>query len=276
VALKSKKEMTVSTKFAKSNQLICAMIALVAILIMFPFSQVQSVHASAASDPIVLVVVDVTSSSSCQVHYTRAQGASSITTSAPCLPGTAMKTEQVPLSQALAHHWFYLPLSSATPQQISALMDRQRQALQARLAQTNGTEERRVVAPSPAYSCGWNASTSTAAVLDGDTVNVEAFFYVASDCSTIILKYSNTWLTSDYYNPMYWQKTYYGDIDSPYCWTHTCIWGDFHQTLAPPYTYYRRNYNATESRGLDYRQWFCSSFNCAGSNVWTIDLGNLS
>lgn len=119
----TKKEMTVRITFAKFTRLTSITIAFVAILIMFPFSQVQSARASAMSDPIVLVAVDVTSSSSCQTHYTRTQGTSSITTSEPCLPGTAMKTERVPLSQALAHHWFHLPLSSATPQQISAMMD---------------------------------------------------------------------------------------------------------------------------------------------------------
>jgi hypothetical protein len=191
-----------------------------------------------------------------------------------------MKTEQIPLSQALVHHWFYLPLSDPTPRQISALMATQRHALQAHVTPAAGAQTRGVVNPN--YTCGWNASTSTDAVLNGDTVNVEAFFYVASDCSTIILNYSRTWLSSPYYNPMYWHYTNYNVDTFPYCWSHYCRWGDFKQTLAPPYTYFQRNYNATEQAGHDYTQEFANCYDGSQSSCysdgdwWYIDLGNLS
>ncbi len=287
-----KKEKAVSTKFVKLVKpvtLICAAIALVVALGIMHLTQAQTARASAGvADPMVLTAVDATSPS-CRIHTTINPGASSSPTStfAPCPPGSVMRTTQVPLTQARAHHWSYLPVSGATPEQIREMVETQRQMLlRAGPAPASGTQEGRIVAPNstgphstgPALSgahimrpatCGWNVETGMDSTLNGDFVSVDAFYYYAADCSTIVLNYSITELLSPYYNPMYWEDTRYNQDTYPYCWAHNCWWGYFRQTLAPPNTTYRQDYNATEDGGHTFTEMFSTTYDPADQgSVW--------
>ena len=253
----------------KFLRLTATAIALVAALSLLPVFQKSIAHASAAPDRIVLTAVDATAAS-CQTHET-IQG---VTTSAPCLPGTVMKTTQVLLSQALANHWSYLEMSSVTAESIETLIETQRQVLRARLGPASTAAMRKAIGPN--YTCGWTVDRYMSATLNGDLVDVHVNYYLASDCNTIVLSYSTSYLDSPYYNPMYWQRTYYNQGSYPYCWTHSCFWGNYGRTIAPPYTYERQNYNATEEAGHGFSHIYtdCQDYDHC-SYYYNVYLGNL-
>lgn len=87
------------TKFAR----VAAMVAVtfVALLSLSPLatpSIAQARPASRSSDPSVVVVVDLTLAAQCRTQRTTKPVPITLATSTPCLPGTVMHVEAVPLS----------------------------------------------------------------------------------------------------------------------------------------------------------------------------------
>lgn len=167
-----------------------------------------------------------------------------------------MKTEQVLLSQALAHHWSYLPLSGATQQSIKGFMVTQRQSLRRSLAPSSGMGARGTATPTAALTCGWNASVYVSQYLERDFTAGQVNYYVSRDCSSIVLDNSTTQLSGCYCDAMFWQDSEYNQGSYPYCWTHNCFFGWFVQSIAPPYHVWQENYNASEDAGYDYEQMY--------------------
>ncbi|HEV2235909.1 MAG TPA: hypothetical protein VGR57_04525 [Ktedonobacterales bacterium] len=260
-----------NTSPSKLIRLACITTAFITSLGLFQFASQPTAHAEAASGPMVLVAVDATTPS-CRTQRTVTVGTSRSTTGAlPCLPGTVMKTERVPLSEALARHLSYLALSSATSQSIDAMVQEQRQALRRLLAPESSMPLRE--AASPMTTCGWYVDIYTNALIDGDTLDGTMQYYLSRDCSHVVIDYAQSELVSQYYNVLYWFESNYQEP-----WYRCIPWGSDtcgwygSGTVAPPYHTYTITINSTNPSGYD----FVNTYDDSAQTIYSLDFGILA
>lgn len=230
--------------------------------------------AMAPHSTMVLVAVDVTSASACQLTYHLNISRHGIqpraapppvpwTKTLSCSAGTILKTAVVPLSQALAQHERYaaLPANSKAPTPaeraaVRSVLDAKHQSLAA--AQS-------VATPIPTTGCGNDSYASlqwSASPLVGENVGFfsQVWWFRTSDCSTVYLDegelvsgtYSNYGI---YYPNEYW----YWDADA----YNTDYWGT--AVIMPPNTSHYYYPSRTEPPQHWYRQYV--SWNQGSSNI---------
>lgn len=189
-------------------------------------SAASAVSALAESDPMVVIVQDVTATSQCYHAFEMSPGTvhAAVTKSA-CRPGAIVRTFHVPLSVVRARHLAYILLPShdaprskqlETVREISALMSATQLALLPPLQYPSQSAINAVPA-----SCGNNYQESsgwTASYGDHPTFTGYIDWSQVANCTQVVIGQSGIEQTSGQQN--YWsQNSYYNTTWSLYCRT---------------------------------------------------------
>ncbi len=174
-------------------------------------------HASAATDPLVVVAQDQTTSP-CTVTDTRYVGTTTAITSTStnsCLPGTIMTTITIPRSEAISQGqpFVVVPASNASSAawqqfdgQVHALVQKQRNALRQHHLKFD-------LALMP-LTCGWNWSRTLQTPVNGDMIDAVLYTYETASCTSNNLQSTTIQLVSSYNNQLWWSS--FEDNDLPW------------------------------------------------------------
>ena len=222
--------------------LLSILIAFICNAVISPMPNIDAAQAS--NNPLVLVAIDKTQSSSCTETFKANIGTPQFSTQhISCPLGTIMSNITIRRSEAVAQNEPYvvLPLHSSpilwqqTQRQIQ-ILDKSREAI----LQAKGNKYMH-----PATGCGQSGSASTRWNLDGGVLNAIISFYKSTDCTTAYFDDSQLNTTVSMNDDSFWSRDYYAgyEYDVPSCPNIKTIGHRFHivSTSAPVGYYYEND-----------------------------------
>jgi hypothetical protein len=149
--------------------------------------------ASVSTDPLVVIAVDVTAQSNCNLTKTVNLGHShAYTVHRPCVPGTIMMSQVVPLSHAVATHERYVRLSSSHAslevlEQTDRAIENVMTSVGVIIRQSSGKE----ISAIPQIPCGTYSTISVYWYPDSDSLASGVRYYKYQNCTNIAIDNSS-------------------------------------------------------------------------------------
>jgi hypothetical protein len=165
--------------------------------------------AQVSSNPLVLVAVDKTQSSSCtEIFQANIGTPQAATKQISCAPGTIMADVTMLRSQAIAQHEAYVVIPS--PQDSAAIHQQYTKQIQALHASKQATLQSQMSTYAPLVTrCGQTGSISLTWDLFEGTLNASISFYKSTDCTTVFFQDSQLNTTVATYYALIWSMDIY-------------------------------------------------------------------